>query len=248
MPHSPARAIIFDLDGTLVETERLKAQAYAATLKQLLGLDTPDDRAIALYERLVGSTDEMICRAVLAEIPGVEGSLSSHPGEEPWLALHSERMNVYSVDFGNEAGLTGARYEHNLGLLQKLAATGLPVAVATSSFTDEADRVLRILGVRHVLAALVGREQVANPKPSPDIYLETCRRLGANPADAVTIEDSPLGVASARAAGTRWICVPTPFSRQAIAGRVDIDQAWVVQDAADLDRLVDLRIRGGERV
>ena len=58
------RAFIFDLDGTLVETEMLKAQAYAAVSQTLLGLDAPDERAIDGYRRIVGATDEIASEAV----------------------------------------------------------------------------------------------------------------------------------------------------------------------------------------
>lgn len=233
-------AFIFDLDGTLVETERLKAKSYATVIGTLTGANTPDHRAIELYERIVGSTDEMVCRQMIDEF-----SLSEmlQPVEnELWKHLHQIRMDEYRNSDGAPERLLENVYQHNIDLLRNQKRLGRTVSVATSSFSDEAKRVLDVLGVRVLLDDIVGRDSVANPKPDPEIYLLAMERLGVTPEQVVIVEDSPIGTKAAIAAGASWVCVSTPFSRQAIESTSWLDPLWVVHDPAKLTETVNRRI------
>ncbi|MDG0865658.1 HAD family hydrolase [Candidatus Lucifugimonas marina] len=238
--NSRVRAFIFDLDGTLVETERLKAKSYATVVGRLTGANSPDRRAIELYERIVGSTDEMVCRQMIDEF-GIADSLEEVEGEL-WKHLHQIRMDEYRVTDGAPNQLLGRVYQHNIDLLRNQKANGRTVSVATSSFSDEAKRVLEVLGVRVLLDDIVGRESVTNPKPDPEIYLLAMERLGLEPEQVVIVEDSPIGTKAAMASGASWICVSTPFSYQAIEASSWLDPMWVVHDPAKLTETVNRRI------
>ncbi|NQW19272.1 MAG: HAD family phosphatase [Chloroflexi bacterium] len=233
-------AFIFDLDGTLVETERLKAKSYATVIGNLTGSDSPDYRAIELYERIVGSTDEMVSRQMIEEF-GIAESLEPVEGDI-WKHLHQIRMDEYRSTDGAPERLLENVYQHNIDLLTHQKSIGRTVSVATSSFSDEAKRVLDTLGIRVLLDDIVGREMVANPKPDPEIYLLAMERLGVKPEEVVIIEDSPIGTKAAMAAGAAWICVSTPFSRQAIEASSWLDPMWVVHDPAKLNETVNRRI------
>lgn len=233
-------AFIFDLDGTLVETERLKAKSYATVVGNLTGANTPDYRAIELYERIVGSIDEMVCRQMIDEFEIAE-SLDPIDGEL-WKHLHQIRMDEYRATDGAPERLLENLYQHNIDLLRSQKAAGKTVSVATSSFSDEAKRVLDVLGVRVLLDDIVGRESVRNPKPDPEIYLLAMDRLGVTPEEVIIVEDSPIGTRAAMASGASWICVSTPFSRQAIESSSWLDPLWVVHDPAKLSETVNRRI------
>jgi HAD superfamily hydrolase (TIGR01509 family) len=233
-------AFIFDLDGTLVETERLKARSYATVVGRLTGANTPDQRAIELYERIFGSTDEMVCRQMIDEF-GIAEYLEPIEGEL-WEHLHQIRMDEYRVTDGAPDQLQASVYQHNIDLLRSQKSIGRTVSVATSSFSDEAKRVLDALGLRVLLDDIVGREFVTNPKPDPDIYLLAMERLGVAPEQVIIIEDSPIGTKAAMASGAAWICVSTPFSRQAVETTSWLDTQWVVHDPAKLSETVNRRI------
>ena len=241
MPETkPVRAFIFDLDGTLVETEQLKAQSYAVVLGSLTGANVPDHRAIELYERIVGSTDEMVCRRMIDEFDLADGLVPANG--ELWLDLHQKRMEEYRANHGASENLMTNVYQHNVDLLRHQKSIGRIVAVATSSFSDEAKRVLDALGLRVLLDVIVGRDAVTNPKPDPEIYLHTMDRLGVEPSEVVIVEDSPTGSEAAEAAGARWICVSTPFSLAAIESSDWMDPQWIVHDPAKLNETVSRRI------
>jgi HAD superfamily hydrolase (TIGR01509 family) len=96
-----------------------------------------------------------------------------------------------------------------LELLGRLAGAGVPVAVASNSQREFVERTLGGAGLLDGrFATVVSVEDVANPKPAPDIYLEACRRLSAEPGACVALEDSPTGVTAAAAAGMYVVGVP----------------------------------------
>ncbi|HJP28803.1 MAG TPA: HAD family phosphatase [Dehalococcoidia bacterium] len=239
-------AFIFDLDGTLVETERLKAKSYATVVGKLTGANAPDLRAIELYERIVGSTDEMVCRHMIDEFD-IANSLEPVDGEH-WKHLHQIRMDEYRQTDGAPERLMENVYQHNIDLLRHQKSVGRTVSVATSSFSDETKRVLDVLGVRVLLDDIVGRESVSNPKPDPEIYFLAMKRLRVAPEEVVIIEDSPIGTKAAMATGASWICVSTPFSRQAIETTSWLDPLWVVHDPAKLSETVNRRIESIDKI
>jgi len=233
-------AFIFDLDGTLVETERLKALSYAKVVGDLTGATTPDHRAVELYERIIGSTDEMVCRQMIEEF-GISETLEPVDGEL-WKHLHQIRMDEYRINDGAPPQLQANVYQHNVDLLRYQKSIGRKVSVATSSFSDEAKRVLDALWIRVLLDDVVGRDSVKNPKPDPEIYLLAMSRLGVSPEEVIIIEDSPIGTEAAMASGAAWICVSTPFSSQAVETTSWLDPEWVVHDPAKLSETVKRRI------
>jgi HAD superfamily hydrolase (TIGR01509 family) len=240
MTHS-IRAFIFDLDGTLVETEQLKAQAYADVIGRLRGKERPEKSAVELYRAIVGSTDQTVCRRMI-EYFNLLPLLDVQVREKPWQALHRIRMKRYREAHGTAANLRAAQYAHNVQLARRAKADGRRVAVATMSFSDEAERVIGALGLSGTVDSVVGVDHVQNPKPAPDAFLLAMERLYVSPAETVIIEDSPAGTRSAMRSGARWICVATPFSAAAVRQAEDIDRQWVVEDPSMLEATVTRRI------
>jgi HAD superfamily hydrolase (TIGR01509 family) len=89
-------------------------------------------------------------------------------------------------------------------------AASVPLAIASSSNPELIDVVLRVSGLADDFVATVSSQEVPRGKPSPDVYLEAARRLGADPACCGAVEDSHSGIRSAKAAGMRVVAVPNP--------------------------------------
>ncbi len=104
-------------------------------------------------------------------------------------------------------------------LLERLSEAGIPLALASNSEREFVQRTLESAGLfpDGPFAAVVSANDVEHPKPAPDIYLEACRLLGVSATEAVALEDSPIGVASAAAAGMFVIAVPY-FAGTELAG------------------------------
>ena len=238
---SPVRAFIFDLDGTLLETEQLKAEAYADVIGTLLGKDRSEQGAVELYREIVGSTDRTVSKRMIEKFD-LLSILDIADDEEPWQALHRVRMERYRAAFGTPGKLRAVQYPHNVALAQRAKADGMRLAVATMSFSDEAERVICALGLSDAVDTVVGVNHVKNEKPAPDAFLLAMERLDVNANEALIIEDSPAGTRAAIASGARWLCVPTPFSLAAVRGASDIDQRWIVEDPGALDAKIAERL------
>jgi HAD superfamily hydrolase (TIGR01509 family) len=184
-------AVIFDLDGTLIDSERLVIEAGAGILADM---GIADGRA--LLTALVG-------------IDAVEGQrrLLAHAGPAFDLAVFDDAWNrAARIAFDADVPLmAGAE-----ALLIEVAALGLPRAVATNSRTRSALHKLGRAGLLHHFgeAHVVGVDAVARPKPAPDLFLEAARRLRALPEACLVFEDSDTGVAAALAAGMRVVQIP----------------------------------------
>jgi HAD superfamily hydrolase (TIGR01509 family) len=202
--HVPVRtrpeAAIFDNDGLLLDTEEAWTRAER-TLFARLGREFTMEHK----RTLIGSSRSMAASKL--------ETILQRPGEGQALMdeLHTLVME--------EALLGVAPRPGALQLLQRLTDAGVPLAVASNSEREFLQRTLAAAGLLHdgPFAAVVSANDIEHPKPAPDIYLEACARLGVQPSRAVALEDSPIGVASAAAAGLFVIGVPY-FAGTAIPG------------------------------
>ncbi|MFI2426343.1 HAD family hydrolase [Streptomyces sp. NPDC018955] len=185
-----ALSVIFDLDGTLVDSE---PNYYEAGRRTLAAYGVPDF-SWAEHERYVGIST----RETLADWRERYGL--SAPVEE-----------LLAVKDRHYLGLARAAtrvYPQMRAFVELLAAEGVPMAVASGSSPAAVKAVLAGTGLDAHLRTVVPADEVAHGKPAPDIFLEAARRLGADPADCVVVEDAAPGVVAAHAAGMRCIAVP----------------------------------------
>ena len=183
-----ARAVIFDMDGLLIDSERVILDCWRATAAaQSLALDD------ALWLSMVG-LHEAGCTELL------QGLLGAEQAERLTLACHRRYDQLL------ESGLPLKRGAREL--LQLLSGCGVPLAVATSTRRDRARLKLMRSGIDGYFSHVVTSSDVLHAKPAPDLYLLAAQRLGIAPGECVALEDSEFGVRAASAAGIRVIQVP----------------------------------------
>jgi HAD superfamily hydrolase (TIGR01509 family) len=185
------QAVVFDNDGLLLDTESVWTRAERDLFERRGREFTAEHK-----RELVGTS---------AEIAG--GVLERRLGESGRATELIEELNelvISELEHGVEA-MVGAR-----DLLQALRRRGTPIGLVSNSPLAFVRRSLEIVGFHDRFDVVLSAHEVAAPKPAPDAYLEACRRLGVEPgADVVALEDSPTGVAAARAAGLTVIGVPS---------------------------------------
>jgi HAD superfamily hydrolase (TIGR01509 family) len=187
-----ARAVIFDMDGLLIDSERAILECWRVTAaEQSLAVDD------ALWLSMVGLHDTG-CAELLDGLLGAERAKR--------LTLECKRRYDSLVEDGLPLK-TGARE-----LLQDLFDLGVPLAVATSTRGERARVKLARSGIDGYFSHVVTSSDVAHAKPAPDLYLLAAQRLGVPPAECVALEDSEFGVRAATAAGIRVIQVPDLIS------------------------------------
>ncbi|MFD9006602.1 HAD-IA family hydrolase [Streptomyces sp. NPDC059582] len=190
----PLQAVLFDMDGTLVDTERLWWDAVSQVAGRTL---TEADQAEVLG-RPVEHTAAWLSAA------------SGTPAADVADVLHREFADRVRAGIEPRPGA--------LDLLDALAREGVPTALVTASPRAVADIVLDALGARR-FAVSVTADDTERTKPAPDPYLAACRALGVDPAACVAVEDTETGVASAEAAGCAVLAVPSLAPIEAAPGR-----------------------------
>jgi HAD superfamily hydrolase (TIGR01509 family) len=182
------RAVIFDLDGLLLDSESAWDGGRRALVAEH-GLDWPDGAT----EAMLGMSSPEWSRYVHEELkvpldpPEISDRVVAHV-----LGTYEQRLPL----------LPGAE-----AAVERIAARW-PLALASSSNKEVIERVMATSGWGDVFQAWVSSEEVDRGKPAPDVFLEAARRIAVDPADAAGIEDSHNGILAARAAGLRVVAIP----------------------------------------
>jgi HAD superfamily hydrolase (TIGR01509 family) len=183
-------AVVFDLDGLLIQSEELWADVREQLARDRGGRYGPEEQ-----RAMMGMSSPEWSR-YMHEHVGLPESPDAIAAEVVELMAGRYRERLPLIDGAVEA-------------VERLAARW-PLGLASSSNRPLIDLVLELSGLAPLFRATVSSEEVARGKPAPDVYLEACRRLGVEPTHAAAIEDSHAGIGSAKAAGMRVVAIPNP--------------------------------------
>ncbi|SMC21722.1 haloacid dehalogenase superfamily, subfamily IA, variant 3 with third motif having DD or ED [Andreprevotia lacus DSM 23236] len=189
MTAAPIRAALFDMDGLMLDTERIACRAWHDAAGQL---------GITL-------ADEVVLGMVGMHSSKVDAWLISQLGDDAPIHLLREATHERYLQ------LTEGAIPHKPGLialLDWLKAQGLPIGVATSTRRSIAEHHLKAAGLWPYFAFAVCGDEIEHPKPAPDIYLKAAGLHGVPPQDCVVFEDSNFGVRAGHSADCRVIMVP----------------------------------------
>ncbi len=238
-------AVIFDLDGTLVQTERLKGLSYARAAVELRPTTLTEAQVFAAFTDVVGLSRQEVAEALMRrfdlEAPARE-RMAALGVDAPWRAYAALRLRLYEEMLADPVVIRASQWPHNVALLRAAQRNSCRIALTTMSYRPQAYRVLDVLDLTSAFAFIATRDDVTHGKPDPEIYLLTTRALGVEPGECLAIEDSPAGVRAALAAGTNVIAVTTPLTRQKFRDTAILDRCWVVEDPATLPAVVQQRI------
>lgn len=188
------RAVIFDIDGTIVDNMHLHAEAFGVFAERHgLPALTPGDRA-----RLDGRRNSEIFPILFKR----------DVARNEWRQYEEEKEGLYrELSRGRLTPMPGLRE-----LIQRLKDDNIAIALATSAPQPNVTHTLSELGLADAFAIIVRGDQVPQGKPAPDVFLEAARQLSVPPAQCLVFEDAPMGVAAAQAAGMRVVALTTSFA------------------------------------
>ncbi|MFJ5265697.1 HAD family hydrolase [Streptomyces sp. NPDC088387] len=191
------RAALFDLDGTLIDTEPRSRAAWSRLLaRHGVGAGGPS------VDDFAGRPPREVLREHLHCFPG-------HGVED---LIGEVQRYVAGPDMPAAPPVPGA-----LAFVRRLSSAGVPVGVVTSAPREYAVAELRGAGLLGLLDTLVTCDDVRAGKPDPEGYLTGCRTLGAAPHETVVFEDAPAGVTAAKRAGAYCIALTTSMSARSLA-------------------------------
>ncbi len=188
----PPRALIFDMDGVLIDSEPLWHEAEIASAGEAGLVLTPED--------CLRTTGLRVDEAVAY---WCERHPELAPSREVLVASTLDRL----IELVSRRGMPKPGVEEVLAFAR---SRGLRLALASSSPYRVIHAVLDALGLHAVFEVIHSAEEEARGKPDPAVYLTTARKLGIEPERCIAVEDSPNGLLSAKAAGMKCIVVPEP--------------------------------------
>lgn len=192
IPTSDYQALIFDLDGTLVDSMPAHFKAWCAALAEQGKPGVfPEDVFYAMGGRPT--------RDIVAIINGEQG-LTLSPDRVASAKKRHYLKNLDAVELIPEVSAIAEKHRGKV-----------PMAVASGGSREVVEKTLQILGVSDWFDEVVTSSEVTNGKPAPDIFLEAANRLGVDPSGCVVFEDARAGIEGARKAGMEVVAVPTHF-------------------------------------
>ncbi len=205
------RAILFDMDGVLVDSEPLFFMAINRLLVQE-GVEPVTEEENE--EFLIGTTIGETWRQLKIRRP------LPRPAEEYIRRYDDIVREVMQEELEPQPGVRE--------LLQLCRERGLPKAVASSSLHMWVDLKLKAIGLTGAFDAVLGGDDVERGKPNPDIYIKAANALGVPPTECIAIEDSPIGIAAAVASGAYTIAVRTEYTRN-----LDVSRAHAILETLE---------------
>ncbi len=214
------RAILFDMDGVLVDSEPL----FLSAINRLLGEEGVEPVSVQENEEfLIGTTIDETWRQLKIHRP------LPLPAAEYIRRYDDIVRQVMAEELAPQPGVRE--------LLAVCRQRGLAKAVASSSLHMWVDLKLNAIGLTGAFDAVLGGDDVSRGKPEPEIYLKAAAQMGVPPEQCIAIEDSPIGIAAAVASGAYTIAVRTEYTRN-----LDVSQAHLILETLedfDLNLLAD---------
>ena len=205
-------AVIFDLDGVVVDSEPLTIGSYLQAFRDF-GVEV---------------TPEEYIRRMVVEGCRVSVLFKEHGGDPTiWPSVFNRKTEIYSQMVQSEMRLMPGAAE----LLADLKRDGIPCAMGTSAARSTMNMVFERFGIAHYFDATVTLDEVANHKPNPEVFLKAAKLLQMPPERCMVIEDAPKGIIAAKAAGMRCIAVPTHLTINEDLSAADL----VVESLQQLD-------------
>ncbi len=198
------KAVIFDMDGVVADTETIDFIADCNVLKSIGAVKSDKD-----YVRSVGMPARYTYNRILSQ-KNIDADVN-------------ELLNKREIEF--EKALASKRLKPSVGfseLAKKLKERGYKVALASSSSGRKIGQVLSALKIKGAFALVVSANDVKRNKPSPDIYIEAASRLNLSAEDCIAVEDSETGVASAKSAGLKCIALRTEQTAEQDLSAADV--------------------------
>ncbi len=240
------RAVIFDLDGTLVQTESFKFDSFAHAVHELGAQEWGEIELMEAYKQLVGLPRKQVALGLLQRFGLIERAqvrAAEFGVTAGWEVVIKIRHRRYAQLLADADALRAQACPQAIALVAEVRRLGCKTGLATMSTRQELNQVLHALDLAAAFDCCACQDDIENGKPDPEIYLHVASELDTPPQECLVIEDSASGIQAALAAGMRCIAVPTAFTHQTVHATGLLDERWIVDDPQALSGVVRQLIR-----
>ena len=235
------QAVIFDLDGTLVQSERLKAHSYAVAVGQLRQGAISEQEVVDAYREVAGSPRQEVAQFMLERFDledAARNRMDAYSVNTAWQAFVQIRMRLYATMLDDPLLIVKHRCPYSLDLLVWAREAHYKTGLATAANCRQAHRVLQVLDITEEFDFIATGDDVNRSKPDPEIYRLLAHELGILPEAGLVIEDSATGVQAALAAGMGCVAATSDFTVAGLRSSGLLPGRWIVDDRSELKPLV----------
>ena len=235
------QAVIFDLDGTVVQSERLKAQSYALAASELGQAKIAEQEVVEAYREVAGSSRQQVAQYLLERFDledAARNRMDAYSVNTPWQAFVQIRMRLYATMLNDPLLIVKHRCPYCLDLLVWAREAQYKTGLATTINCSQTHRVLQVLDITDEFDFIATADDVNHGKPDPEIYRLMAHELGILPGTGLVIEASSAGVQAALAAGMGCVAVPSAFTAAGLRSSGLLPSQWIVEDRAALKPVI----------
>ena len=234
------KAVIFDLDGTLIQTEVLKADSYAIAINELTHGEVGKNGVLDIFNQFVGLSRQEVVAGLSEEFAeALKVHMDISDMEMVGKMLIEKRLKVYR-EILDDSNLLSAHFcPFTLGLFRKLYQDNYTLVLATMSHLPEAKKVTETMGIYDQFNLVLSRDDVENGKPEPDIYNKAKEILGLRADECLVIEDSVNGIKAAQNADIPVFAVTNIITKKSVHDCKLLEPSFIVDDLSQLqDRVL----------
>ena len=216
---APPDAVIFDMDGVLVDSNPFHITNWTGYLRKRGVSFDPEE----LPKQILGQRNDAALRSLFG--PNLTPEHRHQMSEE----IEANFREIFRAHAKAPAGL--------MLLIEECRRAAIPMGVASSAMKKNVDLVVDALGLRPYFQVVIDGDHVSQPKPDPEIYLLAAERLGVEPSQVVAFEDSFVGIAAVHGAGMKCVAIASTFPPEQLRDETKTD--WVARsfEEVNLDRL-----------
>jgi len=243
------KAVIFDLDGTLIQTEVLKADSYALAINQLTNGEVEESKVLNIFNEFVGLSRQEVVEGLSKSFSKpLQKHLNIDGIDQIGETLIEKRLRIYRNILDDTQLLSKHFCSFTLGLFSRLYEANFTVVLATMSHLPEAKKVTEAMGIYDKFNFVLTRDDVAKGKPEPDIYIKAKNRLKLESDECLVIEDSVNGIRAAQNANMPVFAVTNVITRKSVHEGKLLEPHFIVDDLNQLQNRVYEYIKSENRL
>jgi len=228
------KAIIFDLDGTLVQTEIVKAHSYAKAINQLSSNEVSEEEVIESFRSNVGLARQEVASNLVKEFRSRLDPDAKSDNESLEDLVIETRLDIYNNMLEDPEILPRYCCKMTMGFLYSVKADNYLTGLATMSHCMQVEKVLKIMNIKEKFKFVITRDEIENAKPHPEIYLRMKNKLQVESDECIVIEDSVAGIKAALSANMLVFAVTNSITKESVLKSKLLDKKFIIENPAEL--------------